>query len=191
MLPHITNSHAGRNKYEVLYKNIFEVYFDLPELLKKDFGQDSAILTEHVLSISGLNNLDKVPEAGTTQKFMGTTRTYQNSGVDDTSADITVTFSLNLRNGTDNYIYKLFKAWAKLNYDIATGNKSLKTDYTADWMRILVGNRAGDVYRKIVFKDVMLAGPIEATDEYNYDTNSEVVQLTVKFKSDWWQEENL
>ena len=61
MLPHITNSHAGRNKYEVLYKNIFEVYFDLPELLKKDFGQDSAILTEHVLSISGLNNLDKVP----------------------------------------------------------------------------------------------------------------------------------
>lgn len=191
MLPHITNSQAGRNKYEVLYKNIFEVYFDLPELLKKDFGQDSAILTEHVLSISGLNNLDKVPEAGTTQKFMGTTRTYQNSGVDDTSAEITVNFSLNLRNGTDNYIYKLFKAWAKLNYDIATGNKSLKTDYTADWMRILVGNRAGDVYRKIVFKDVMLAGPIEATDEYNYDTNSEAVQLTVKFKSDWWQEENL
>ena len=191
MLPHITNSQAGRNKYEVLYKNIFEVYFDLPEALKKDFGQDSAILTEHVLSISGLNNLDKVPEAGTTQKFMGTTRTYQNSGIDDTSAEITVNFSLNLRNGTDNYIYKLFKAWAKLNYDIATGNKSLKTDYTADWMRILVGNRAGDVYRKIVFKDVMLAGPIEATDEYNYDTNSEVVQLAVKFKSDWWQEENL
>lgn len=191
MLPHITNSQAGRNKYEVLYKNIFEVYFDLPEALKKDFGSDSAILTEHVLSISGLNNLDKVPEAGVQQKFMGTTRTYQSSGIDDTSAEITVNFSLNLRNGTDNYIYKLFKAWAKLNYDIATGNKSLKTDYTADWMRILIGNRAGDVYRKIVFKDVMISGPIETTDEYNYDTKDEVVGLTVKFKSDWWQDENL
>lgn len=191
MLPHITNSQAGRNKYEVLYKNIFEVYFTLPQALKREFGQDEALLTEHVLSVNGLNNLDKVPEAGVQQKFMGTTRTYQNSGIDDTSAEVTVVFSLNLRNGVDNYIYKLFKAWARLNYDISTGEKSLKTDYTADWLRICVGNRAGDVYREIIFKDVMLNGAIEQGDEYNYDTNSEVMQLTVKFKSDWWKETNL
>ena len=191
MLPHITNSQAGRNKYEVLYKNIFEVQFTLPEALRTAFGQDEAILSEHVLSVEGLSALDKAPEANVQQKFMGTTRTYLASGIDDTSAEITVKFSLNLRNGTDNFIYKLFKAWGKLGYDIATGEKSLKTDYTADFMRIVVGNRAGDIYREVIFKDVMLNGPVEGMgDNLDYGTSNEVMELTVKFKTDWWQEIN-
>lgn len=192
MLPHITNSQAGRNKHEVLYKNIFEVQFTLPEALRAAFGQDEAILSQHVLSIEGLNALDKVPEANVQQKFMGTTRTYLGAAIDDTSAEITVKFSLNLRNGVDNYIYKLFKAWNKLNYDIATGEKSLKTDYTADFMRIVIGNRAGDIYREVIFKDIMINGPIEGMGEtLDYTQGGEVMELTVKFKSDWWQEMNM
>ena len=192
MLPHITNSQAGRNKYDVLYKNIFEVQFTLPEALRTAFGQDEAVLSEHVLSIEGLSALDKAPEAGVTQKFMGTNRTYLNSTIEDTTAEITVKFSLNLRNGTDNFIYKLFKAWNKLGYDIATGEKSLKTDYIADFMRVVIGNRAGDVYREVVFKDIMLNGPIEGMgDTLDYTQGSEIMELTVKFKSDWWQEINL
>ena len=192
MLPHITNSQAGRNKYDVLYKNIFEVQFTLPEALRTAFGQDEAVLSEHVLSIEGLSALDKAPEAGVTQKFMGTNRTYLNSAIEDTTAEITVKFSLNLRNGTDNFIYKLFKAWSKLGYDIATGEKSLKPDYIADFMRVVIGNRAGDVYREVVFKDIMLNGPIEGMgDTLDYTQGSEIMELTVKFKSDWWQEINL
>ena len=44
MLPHIQNSQAGRDKYDVLYKNIFEVYFTLPAALRDEFGQDEALL---------------------------------------------------------------------------------------------------------------------------------------------------
>ena len=191
MLPHITNSTAGREKYDVLYKNIFEVYFTLPEAIKSEFGSDEAILTEHVLSVSGLEALDKAPEAGVTQKFMGTNRSYLAAGLDDTTADITVRLSLNLRNGTDNYIYKLFKAWSKLNYDISTGMKSLKKDYTADWLRVSIGNRAGDIYREVVFKDVILNGAITMSGEYSYESPGDILDLEVKFKSDWWEEKNL
>lgn len=191
MLPHITNSTAGREKYDVLYKNIFEVYFTLPEAIKSEFGSDEAILTEHVLSVSGLEALDKAPEAGVTQKFMGTNRSYLAAGLDDTTADITVKLSLNLRNGTDNYIYKLFKAWSKLNYDISTGMKSLKKDYTADWLRVSIGNRAGDIYREVVFKDVILNGAITMSGEYSYESPGDILDLEVKFKSDWWEEKNL
>lgn len=191
MLPHITNSTAGREKYDVLYKNIFEVYFTLPEAIKSEFGSDEAILTEHVLSVSGLEALDKAPEVGVTQKFMGTNRSYLAAGLDDTTADITVKLSLNLRNGTDNYIYKLFKAWSKLNYDISTGMKSLKKDYTADWLRVSIGNRAGDIYREVVFKDVILNGAITMSGEYSYESPGDILDLEVKFKSDWWEEKNL
>lgn len=183
-LPHITNSQAGVNKWDPVHSNLFEVYFTLPDALREAFGQDEALITEHVLSISGLAAIHKTAQTGS-QKFMGTTRTYIQPGVDDTSAEITVKFSLNLRNGTDNFIYKLFKAWSRLGYDINTGEKSLKKDYCADWLRVKIANRAGDVYEDVIFKCVMLADSISGPDEYNYET-LDALELEVKFKSDWW-----
>lgn len=191
MLPHITNSTAGREKYDVLYKNIFEVMFTLPAALQSQsqFSSDTALIKEHVLSVGGLEGLDKAPEAGVTQKFMGTTRTYLNSGVEDTSIEITVKLSLNLRNAVDNYIYKIFRAWSKLGYDISTGEKSLKTDYTADYLQISIGNRAGDVYRRVTFKDIILSKVNGGLDGLDYGEAGSIMEMEVTFKSDWWVDE--
>ena len=184
-LPHITNSQAGVNKYDIVAPNMFEVYFSLPEPLRAVFGKDEQLLTEHVLKISGLNNLSKAP-AVSQQKFMGTDRSYIQTKVDNTFAEISIDLSLNLRNKTDNYIYKLFLAWAQLGYNINTGERHLKKDYCADWLKVSIGNRAGDIYQEVVFKDVMINGDISALAEYNYDT-ADAQNLTVKFVSDWWK----
>jgi len=186
MLPHITNSEAGRNLYDPVHKSLFEVYFTLPEALRADFAQDEALITEHVKTISGLAALDKGPEVGT-QKFMGTDRSYVNPKVGDTFADLTVVLTLNLRNGVDNYIYKLFKAWKNLNYNLETGAINLKKDYVADWLKVSIANRAGDIIREIVFKDVMMNGALESADDLDYE-NNDAIELTVKFRSDWWKE---
>ena len=147
-LPHITNSEAGRNLYDPYHNCLFEVYFTLPAAIRAQFGQDEALLTEHVVKIDGLDALDKGPEASVEQKFQGTTRTYLAPKMDNTSAELTVEFNLNLRNGVDNYIYKVFKAWKNLNYDLETGTIVLKKDYVAEWMRVCVANRAGDVIKE-------------------------------------------
>ena len=68
MLPHIQNSEAGRNKYDPVHKSIFELGFTLPNMIRGEFAQDEAVLTEHVLSISGLDALYKGVEAEQ-QKF--------------------------------------------------------------------------------------------------------------------------
>lgn len=187
-LPHITNSEAGRNLYDPYHNCLYEVYFTLPAAIKSEFGQDEALLTEHVLKVSGLDALDKGPET-VTQKYQGTTRTYLQPKLDSTSADIQVELSLNLRNGVDNYIYKVFKSWKSLCYDLETGTIVLKKDYVAEWMRVCIANRAGDIIREIVFKDVMLKGNLEGLGELDYDSN-EPVNLTVHFASDWWKETN-
>lgn len=187
-LPHILNSEAGRNKYDPVHKSIFEVTFTLPDAIRSDFAQDEAVITEHVLSISGLDNIYAGVEAGQ-QKFMGTSRSYLNPNVGDTFVEPTVKFTLNLRNGTDNYIYKLFRAWQKLGYDMATGERHLKADYCADWMRLRVANRIGDVVHDIVMKDVMLVGAVNLSSDYDYESN-DAVELEVKFRSDWWTEAN-
>ena len=185
-LPHITNSEAGRNLWDPSHNCLFEVYFTLPAALRAEFGQDEALITEHVLKISGLEALDKGP--GTIeQKYQGTTRTYLAPKMDNTSAEIKVDFSLNLRNGTDNFIYKLFKSWKNLGYDLETGTIVLKKDYVADWMRVVVANRAGDIIREVVFKDVFMKDSLEGMGELEY-TSTEPQQLSVTFVSDWWKE---
>lgn len=187
-LPHITNSQAGINRYDPVHNNIFEVYFTLPEPLRAEFAKDEMLLTEHVLKVGGLDALNKAPETGT-QKFMGTDRSYINPRIDGTRAEIEVEFSLNLRNRTDNYILKLFKAWSRLGYDITTGERHLKMDYCADWMRIVEANRAGDIYHDVVFKDVMIGGPIGGLADLDYES-TDAQTITVKFVSDWWDDVN-
>lgn len=185
-LPHITNSQAGRNLWDPVFTNIFEVSFTVPEALRANFGKDEQILTEHVTKISGLGALNKAATTGT-QKFMGTDRSYIQTKLDSTRAELEVTFTLNLRDATDNYIYKLFRAWAALGYDVSTGERHLKKDYCSQWLKISVANAVGDIYREIVFKDVMMNGDLGGLEEYNYET-ADAAELTVKFVSDWWKE---
>ena len=185
-LPHITNSEAGRNLYDPYHNCLFEVYFTLPDAIRADFGQDEALITEHVLKISGLDRLDAGPDI-VTQKYQGTTRSFVAPKMDDTSIEVTVDFNLNLRNGTDNYIYKIFKAWKNLNYDLETGTIVEKKNYTADWMRLAIANRAGDVIREVVLHDVMLKGGLEGISELDYESK-DPINLTVHFVSDWWKD---
>lgn len=190
MLPHISNSQAGVNRMDPVYSNVFEVTFTIPEALQADFGADVAIITEQIKKVSGLATLDKGPDT-TTQTFLGSTRTSLQSKVDSTSHEIKVSLELNLREGTDNFIYKLFKAWNRLSYDMTTGEQVLKKDYCADWIKISIANRAGDVYREIIYKDVMLKGGLNYQDELSYETRDALTDFEVTFVSDWAQETNL
>lgn len=188
MLPHIQNSAAGVNKWEPVNGDMFEVTWTLPAPLQAEFGADAAILTQQVQKISGFGNLDKGPDTQV-QKFMGTTRTYLKDKLDDTSFEIKVTVALNLRNAVDNFIYKIFKAWNHLGYNIEDGTTALKVDYCADWLRVQVANRAQDVYREIVFKDVMMKTGFQFADELSYEP-SDPIEIELTFVSDWAKEIN-
>lgn len=183
MLPHIQNSRAGVNRQDPVYKNKFEIYFTIPAALQNEFGSDVSFLTEQVQKIDGLGSLVKGVDKGE-QKFLGTTRTYLNSGMDSTSHEFGIEFALNFNNRTDNWLYRLFRAWNALNYDLSTGETTLKADYCADYFRIVVANRAGEVWRDITFKDVMMFGGIEGDEELDY-SSQDIVTLKCKFASDW------
>lgn len=186
-LPHIQNSEAGANKYDPVHQSLFEIRFTVPSGIQNDYSKDELLLTEHALSVSGLSALNRHPGTGT-QKFMATDRSYINPTLDSTRAELEVKFTLNLRDDTDNYIYKLFRAWAALGYDINTGSRVLKRDYCADYMEVVQANRVGDVYHDIIFKDVMMAGDMAGyPDTFEY-TSNDAAELTVKFVSDWWTE---
>lgn len=186
-LPHIQNSQAGRNKFDPVHQNIFEVRFTVPDAIRDQFGKDEVLLTEHVIKITGVGGaINKAPNVQQ-QKFMGTDRSYIVPKLDNTHAELEMEFTLNLRDDTDNYIYKIFRAWAALGYDVNTGSRALKRDYCADWLNIAVANRAGDIFHEIIFKDVMMNGDLSGYGDFDYETG-DACTLSVKFVSDWWQE---
>lgn len=183
-LPHIKNSKAGINRQEPVFDNLFEVYFSIPEALTKAGygGEDITVLTEQVQNVGGLNTLTKSPEKKE-QTFMGTTRTYLGSKLDTTSHTISLELALNMRNGTDNYIFKLFREWNALAYDIRTGTRSLKNDHVADFLRVVQFNRNGDIFRDITYHDIQLT-KLEAGDSFDYGSG-ELQKLSIEFVSDW------
>ena len=185
-LPHIKNTQAGNNYYDPMHSAVFEVYFTLPVAIQDQYKDDEAILTEQVVSVSGLDALQKTVQAGQ-QKFFGVDVSYLNPTLDNTYAELTVVMNLNIRNATDAYVLKVFKAWEKLGYDLSDGTRTLMADYVADNLRISEANRDGTVWRSYIFHKVLLTG-VEGLNDLNY-TNNEARQLTVRFRADWWDED--
>ena len=184
--PHIVNTQAGINKQDPMHSSIFEVYFTLPEAIQSEFKNDEAILTEQVTEVGGLDALQKTTAAGS-QKFMGVDVSFLNPVLDNTYAEFTVTLNLNLRNVTDAWVLKVFKAWSKLGYDLSDGTRTIMVDYCSDNLRIAEANRDGSIWRNVVFHKVMLVG-VTGLDSLNYGTNdARTLQLT--FRSDYWEED--
>lgn len=185
-LPHFRNISAGMNKWDPVHNSIWEVYITLPTLIQSDFNDDAVLLTEQVQSISGLDVLQKTTAAGQ-QKFMGIDVSYLNPLLDNTYADLTMVFNLNLRNFTDNYVLKLFRAWANISYNMLDGTRGAKVDYIGENMRIAEANRDGNIWRSIIFHNVMLTGCTGLSD-LNY-TSNDAAQLTCTFRCDYWDDD--
>lgn len=185
-LPHITNVQAGINRWDPMYSAIFEVYFELPLAIASEFADDTTILTEQVTQVNGLDALQKTTEAGS-QKFLGVDVSYLNPTLDSTFAELTIDLNLNIRNASDAYVLKVFKAWNKLNYDLSDGTRTLMADYCAENLRIAEANRDGTVWRSFIFHKVMLTG-VTGLDSLNYTENGARV-LQIKLRADYWDEE--
>ena len=185
-LPHLKNMESGNNKWDPVNNAVYEMYFTLPDAIRSEFAEDEIILTNQVTEVSGLDALQHTTGVGS-QKFHGVDVSYHNPMMDTTVADVTVTLNLNLRNVTDNFVLKVFRAWENLNYNLADGTRTLLKDYSSDSLRIAIANRDGEIWRSIVFERVLLTG-VSGLDALNYNDN-EAAKLQVTFRCDIWQDE--
>jgi hypothetical protein len=185
-LPHIKNVQSGINKYDPMHSAMYEVYFTLPEAIQSQFKDDEAVLTEQVTEVTGLDALQKTVGAGS-QKFMGVDVSFLNPVLDNTYAELTINLNLNIRNATDAFVLKVFKAWEKLGYDLSDGTRTLMADYCTDNLRIAEANRDGTIWRSYIFHKVMLTG-VTGLDSLNYTSNDARI-LTVTFRADYWDED--
>ena len=183
--PHINRTHSGVNNYDPLHGSIFQVTFGTVEGIQSS-NDVVELLPDQILSISGLDALQKTVSAGE-QKFLGASASYLNPVLDNTYADLTLEFNLNIRNVKDVFVLRFFKEWEKCGYNLMNGHRMLMQDYIMNELKIDEANRNGDVWRTITFHRVMLTG-VTGHDALNY-TDNEAKKLSVTLRADYWEED--
>ena len=178
-LPHYTQSKASVNKYEPVHNNLFEITVMTP------LNADSALILEHVKSVGGIQNINPAIDA-VNQKFKQADRSFMGMP-GQTFVDLSLTFTLNLNDVNEMYIYKHLRDWYALGYNPATGEMGLKVDYVGTLI-VIQYNRKGDIFRKITFKDCFPTGQPEALDTLDYES-SDPQEMVFNIRCDHWDEE--
>lgn len=191
---HYKNSHAANNMWEVVSPALFEVAFTLPTILTGSNTPatiDTNLMFEHVRSISGLDGL--TPTIGNVvQKYKYAERHYAAAGPDKTSLELTITFTMNLNDTHQNYIYNMLRSWYNLIYNPQNGQTLTKKQYASgSVLRIFEYDRDGSIWRKIVCKNFFPSTPPTGLNDDNYDSMGEAKTVSITFLVDDWYEANL
>lgn len=182
-LPHWANSRAATQFYEPVFQNQFEVIITPPRSIAGAEGLD--ILVEHVLSVDGLPEiLPTVVE----QKYKFATRSYSGARPENTVADLTVVFTVNLNEENNMYVYNILRGWADISYNPLNGQQGLKRDYYGQ-MAVTVSNKAQEVFRTYTFTPVIFNGPLNAIKLGYSEAN--LYEITAKFRADNWKDSRI
>ena len=197
---HFKNSVAATEGYEVVSPALFEVYITLPTLVtddtnypvksvgEKKYGE---LLLEHVRSVSGLDGL--TPTVGTVvQKYKFAERHYAAAGPDKTSLELALTFTMNLDDAHQNYIYNMLRKWYDLIYNPQNGQMLTKKQYTAgSFLEIYEHDRNGAIWRKVKCFNFFPSTPPTGLNENNYDSVGDAKTVSITFMVDNWVEHSV
>ena len=174
--------------WEVVSPALFEVYLTFPTLLSKLNGNQD-LMFQHVRSISGLDGLTPTI-SNVVQKYKFAERHYAAAGPDKTSLELTITYTMNLNDASENYIYNMLRKWYDLVYNPQNGQTLVKKDYAGgSLMTIIEHDRNGAIWRKITCLDFFPSTPPTGLNEDNYDSTGDAKTVSITFIVDDWVEE--
>jgi gamma-glutamylcyclotransferase (GGCT)/AIG2-like uncharacterized protein YtfP len=177
MLNHITQTTAGRNKYEGFQTDTFRLGFIFPTTIA-----EQPLITEHVLSVSGW----AIPEIEILEQEQGASRLFASNTL-KTRQDLAIALTLNFDEQSSLYIYESLKAIHHLTSNPFTYTKSLKKDYMFDVQVEYFLRNGQKVYDRIA-KNCILNGTF-ADGVFDADiTDSELKQLEMNISAEYYTE---
>jgi hypothetical protein len=181
-LPYWSNSVAAVNYYEPIYQNQFEVVLTPPAAIG---GPNVALLVEHVTKITGLPEIQSSGGLAE-QKYKFATRSYAGAIPDKTTADLALSFTVNLNEENDAYVYNILRAWNDIMYNPQTGSQGLKREYVGE-MAVVVFNKRGDIFREWKFPAVFPSTKLTELS-LDYAGGTALYAVDVTYRADYWRE---
>ena len=187
---HYKNSDAATHMWEVVSPALFEVYLTFPRILQGKISNPD-LMVQHVRSISGLDGLTPTI-TNVVQKYKYAERHYAAAGPEKTSLELTITYTLNLNDAHENYIYNMLRKWYDLVYNPQNGQTLVKKDYAGgSIMKIYEHDRNGAIWRKVTCLDFFPSTPPTGLNEDNYDSTGDAKTVSITFIVDDWVEETI
>lgn len=175
---HFTSSKRSMDMDEPIYLNLWTAQLiasDLPAgMIQQGYNQDDVnIVLEGLRSVNGL---DTQPGVGTAvQKYKHAERGFAGGAPGKTHLELQMQFELNVKrnaDGTnDNYTYKFLRRWSDLTYDPLTGKMSIKQNYTAKAMTILLHDKEGKPIHQWICYNLFPMSPIP-NPQLSYDNGN-------------------
>lgn len=192
-LPHFRSSRVSREMYEPVYLNLFTVEIQLPKGLTGTNGvseEDKNLVLEGVQKVGGLDT-NKVPGV-VEQHYKFASRSFANSGAENTTIDISMDFEINLRGsdtGTpDLYTLKILRRWNDLIYDPLTGRQGLKVNYVAPTVTVTMHDKANQPFWQWILYNVFPTKNLPVVD-LDYMKKSDIYKVTGwTLRCDFWDE---
>lgn len=181
-LPYWSNSRAATNYYEPVFQNQFEVILTPPAVIS---GPNVSLLVEHVTKLTGLPENNSNGTTLATQAYKFATRSYAAAVPDKTYTDLVLSFTVNLNETNDAYIYNMLRAWNDIVYNPLTGKQGLKKDYVGS-MSVHMTDKAGSIFREWSFPGIIPNSALTAvTLDY---TSTEIYSVSMTYRADQWTE---
>ncbi len=119
------------------------------------------------------------------QKYKFATRSYSGAVPTTTVADLKISFTVNLNEENNMYVYNTLRGWFDLAYDPLTGRQGLKKDYYGQ-IYLGIANKAGAIFREFKFTPVIPGEKMNAIELTYTDPN--LYEITATFRADAWKE---
>ena len=180
MLPYFSNVLSANQLFEPVYKNLFEITFDLPPILGAT-TQDVQYLLENARSIS----LPLTPDIELkTQRFKFSTRTYVGLPTETHVADLTIMFNYNENRNNAVYVWNTLKKWYDLVWNSQTGETHTKIEIAGN---IIVNqhNKKGQIIRRVTYFNAQIFGIDEVALGWD---ESDILEGSAKFCADYWED---
>ncbi len=180
-LPHFHSVLSHNLNNEPVYKALFELTFDLPQILGRTVTEVQLLL-ENARNIK----LPLTPDIEVkTQNFKFSTRSYVTLPSQTHVADLDINFNMNENDKQSVFTWNMLKAWYDLAWNSQTGETHTKREMIGN---IVVNqhNKKGQVIRRVTYKNVQIVGISEI--ELNWDSPTDILECSGKFVADYWED---
>ena len=196
-LGHFTNVQTATNMWEPVFKSLFEIQIDLPPLVTANLGEGiRGILIENATSVP-LPSYPKIEVKP--QRFKYSTRIYPTLPAQTHLVDQQIKFNLNESvNVRQNLllggyvagkvpVFRAVKDWYDLIWNNETGQLNYKGNVVGT-VTIDQHDKEGLVIRRVIWQNAMLTGFSGWDEGLDWNSVTEIHELTASFAVDYWED---
>lgn len=185
---HFLQTRTGRDLYEPVFNNLFEVSYQVPDLVTQQYPDindpqagTGLLLLENTTSISFggiMQTLNTVK-----QNFKYSSRAF--TGLpSDTTVQLDVEFNINHNEENSILVYNVMRAWYDLSWNSQTGLMHLKRNQVG---RITANHhdKEGGILRRLIFFNCQMTKLDGGFDSLRWGS-SDIASGKATFVADYW-----